>query len=566
MARRLVVLLVSLIVASPAFAFQVYGGSRRMNPAYKTFKFYITSTYYDYASDGQLPITAIHIDGVTAALKILAEKSDVEGLSFEYAGTYEYASLSADQRIADSDAVYDHAIFFDFTSNDFWGRDGFPTAGGAGKMSPSSEGLRAGGLVQMNSDYLNFIHPDVNMASIVMHETLHIFGLDHSTTSSSVMAYTEFWYPTLSADDVIGLRQIYGGGPDTSVQVTTTLSSAPAPGVEVVLIDPALGTAVTVIADHEAVALVKHLEPKDYIIGVRELTPTGPCFEEPTRGFLTTFVAVSGVTNDPSLAKHIAVAAGAPVEITIPLIPGVKKFDCHFGRATALSDAACNASSFNPPTGNENCYLHMTKPGTHYEMLGENDVSLTHHKTVTDINDAAHARIEMRAFGSEQHLSFLKYAIDPEFDNYQRIELDVGANTAFGVQAALCTADGEFALVSSFIEVQEFGGALTNKLLLPQHAEELENYRGDRNYGQHIRPGETPGSGARPPNVKGSGGVGGAGAGAGGDDSGQGKEKKKWYQCGVVDASAARFGYGLLFVFLLPLLLVGVKSRGIGKR
>lgn len=108
------------------------------------------------------------------------------------------------------------------------------------KSTQSGE-KNAGGIVKLNSDYINFIHPKSNLSLFIIHEFLHILGLDHSTVSSSIMAYTEFWYPTLSADDILGLQNIYGIGPSTTLSVGASLWGNAAKGIEVVAINAASG-------------------------------------------------------------------------------------------------------------------------------------------------------------------------------------------------------------------------------------------------------------------------------------------------------------------------------------
>lgn len=568
--RRAIVFVLSLLItvslAPAAAAFQLYGGEKRINPAYKSFKYYISSTYYDFNSDGQRPITPIHIEGIAKSLAILTSKAGVDGLAFEYAGTFDYPSVAERNRQSESDDAFDRTIFFDFTSEELWGRSGVPTAGASPKRSPASGGLRAGGVVRFNSDFLNFLHPNGNLSSIVMHETLHILGLDHSTISSSVMAYTEFWYPTLSADDVLALRQIYGTGPDTSITVRPSLSGVPARGVEVVLIDPDTGVTATVVADANGIGTIAHIDPKAYLVAARELTPTGPCFDEPTRGFLTTFAGEGEPTNDPAAARRIEVEVGAPVELDLALIPGIKKFDCHFGRATAISDLGCGSSTIsNTANGREVCYMHMARPGVAFELLVENDVSLFHHNTVTDITSPAHARLTVKPAGNEQALTFKSAAIAPDFGNFMRASIEIGANAAPGVQAAYCAADGETALISSFIEVQDFGGGLVNALLLPDLAAEMETYRGNLNYGQMVRPGETPGVGTRPPNVAGTSVGAGNLPGASSTNEPESKTKKKGL-CGVAGEGNATSSAALLLMLLTPLLALPAAGARSPKR
>lgn len=496
----------SFLVSHSALGYQLYTPENRIDPAIKDFTFYISSTFYDFKTDSQQPITSIHIEGVKKALEILSSKAQTAGvnLSFSYGGTFDYNSVGERNRTVAQDDSYHAALFYDFTSNELWGRQFVPSASASGKKSPSSNGKRSGGVIRLNSDFLNFLHPDVNMSSSIVHETMHVFGLDHSTVSSAAMAYTEFWYPTLSADDLLGLQNVFGVGPDTEVTVTARFSGAAAPGVEVVLIDAVSGVSYVAMTNSSGSVTVERVPAGNYLLGIRELTPTGPCFENPTRGFLTTFVSQTGVTNSPSSARVISVQENVPQTFSVDLLVGKKKFDCHFGRATALSASSCGGNKSLNPNGNENCFLHMTNKSVVYPLLAENDVSISHHHTDTDKTSAAHNVMTFQPMGTSSGLVFRDViGVDTKYGNNSKMELEVKSTASNGTQAALCTDGQEFALVSSFIEVQNFGGGTSNKILMPELATEMQPWAElPRNFGQHLRPGDaSPGIGPRPSNV-----------------------------------------------------------------
>ena len=557
---------------------QIYqSDADKIEPTYKSFTYYISNTYYEFFDDDNIAITQMHIDGIHASLDILTEKAAAIGLnlSFTYGGTYDVATAlgpNGDQNYSSMD--FDGVLYFDFTSEQLWGRQWVASASADGRTAPGHS-KRTGGVVRFNSDFLNWVHPDVNMSSSVIHEILHIFGVDHSTTSSAIMAYTEFWYPTLSADDLMALRQVYELGPDTELNVTVTKSGQAAPGVEVVVIDPVTGSATQVVANTQGIASLKHLPVGNYLVGVRELTPTGPCFEEPTRGFLTTYYHATTATNDVANAGTVNVASGSVSNITIPVIVGTKRFDCHYARATALSDAACNANSFGANTFDESCWLHMAKASSRFTPLIINDLTTYNHSTDTNTESGAHSGLTLTPMGSENGVAAAirvhSTELVTDLGNHHKIDLDIGISTTPGVKAAYCEdSTGEQALIGSLIEVQDFGSSLTNKHLLPTLAADFSTVRGPRNFGQFLRAADSnPSSGPRPPNdaqawaAAADAGYGSYGSGSMGSSGGGSKkeEDKKWYQCGTIHGVGTSASMWLMWVLFAAPAVCGATRR-----
>jgi hypothetical protein len=566
-----VILVAALMISwSRADAFQLYSTDRRIDPEIKSFKYYVSSTYYDFIADENLPITAIHIAGLKKSLNILKEKSALVGIefSFEYVGTYDIADAKIDYSGTTSygDFDFDRKIYFDFTSTELWGRQYVPSASADSRESPSKPGKISGGVVRLNSDFLNYIHPAVNMSRTIIHEVLHILGFDHSTTSSSIMAYTEFWYPTLSADDLIGLQNLYNVGNGSEINISITKSGSPAPGVEVAVIDSTTGVAYTVIADSKGTAQIRHIPSGNYLVAVRELTPTGPCFEDPTRGFLATFLKGSGaVTNDPNEAAVIGIQPGVSQSFDIPVIVGKKRFDCHYATATAYSDEDCNANSFSANTYEEKCWIHMSKTGTRFKPLITNDLVTRNHSTDTDLNSGAHPHIQIAPIGSASGLIFHNTILDADLQNYHRSDFEIETSAADGIHAATCYEGGEFALMTSLIEVQDFGSSATNAHLLPEHAADMEAHRTYINFGTFLRPGDAnPGTGPRPINDPATlerGRTGGTVATEATEPAERKKGKKEFWQCGSIGNVSATGTVNATAVALLLFPLAFVRRR-----
>lgn len=224
-------------------------------------------------------------------------------------------------------------------------------------------------------------------------------------------------------------------------------------------------------------------------------------------------------TNTPSQATQLTFSAGSSHTISLSLIAGKKRFDCHYGDAVALSSQTCNSDFFGSPTFQEKCYLHMTTAGIRFPLLGENDKSILSHKTDTDPNSQAYTNVLYQPVGTSPGLVFHSYASLADWRNKNYIDLEVLPTAATGTHAALCTEGGETALVSSFIEVQEFGGSLNNSRLLPDLVGEMDAFASmptklwrihatwrlaTRNWKQTKRYDDEP------------------------------KKKKKWFECGAI--------------------------------
>ncbi len=157
--------------------------SRHVPVDYKTFTYFISETYRDFASEQQTPITKVHTELVKMAFHILERDSGIPGLTFTFGGTYKDAPLD--------NAAYDKKIYVDFTAIALVAVGSNAAGAGEYRPSPTDASLSIGGRILLNSDFLPFNHPLGNTISTIMHETMHILGLDHSQAAESIMNYRE---------------------------------------------------------------------------------------------------------------------------------------------------------------------------------------------------------------------------------------------------------------------------------------------------------------------------------------------------------------------------------------
>jgi hypothetical protein len=214
----------------------------------------------------------------------------------------------------------------------------------------------------------------------------------------------------------------------------------------------------------------------------------------------------------------------------------------------------------------------MTKPGSRFTPLVENDLSVFAHKTDTDLQSGAHAGLSVVPVGTSPSFTIHKTELLPDVGNFTRIDLDIHDDAPAGIQVAMCTDGSENALIGSFIEVQDFGGALNNKLMMPDLSDELGAVKGPRNFGTYLRAADqNPGSGPRPSNDSsawnsankdGYGGVGNVPASVVVDEKNE-KESKKWYQsCGTIDRHRVAATPVLAIIMLLiPAVLFSMRER-----
>ncbi len=94
---------------------------------------------------------------------------------------------------------------------------------------PSSSSTK-GGDITISPAYTYHIGSNIDLYSVLLHESGHSLGLDHSTLSSAVMYPTIMGvYSGLSADDIAGIQAIYGARKQDSYDTAApnnTLSSA----------------------------------------------------------------------------------------------------------------------------------------------------------------------------------------------------------------------------------------------------------------------------------------------------------------------------------------------------
>jgi hypothetical protein len=467
-----------LSTGSTCFGFQTYYGEDfkpQVNPDVRSFQFYISPTYWDLMAGREKPTTEFLVESTKYAFSIIERDLQHLGLTFSFAGFKDVDAL----RQRSSGLEFERKIYIDYSSrlftlspNDFAGR--------AYTIKVNSTDVYAsGGIVHMSGKKINWHHPLVENFSTVIHEVLHIIGVGHSTNASSLMAYTENWQPRLSKDDIAAANTVYRYTEEgAQVTVNAKLNDVAAAGVETVWIDITTGKSQVSVTDANGMAKVVGLEAGRYYLAARELTPTGPCFSKPTQGFLSSFyVSPTSSTNQLGSATPISVAEGSQAAFELKLVPGQKKFDCHY-----IASIWCQTQS--------DCVANRLKPGASGRANIMNDLSTTHHKTDTNILSGLHSSIVLSSIGSSSPLLFgttilgdgeTPADIGYNLLNYSVADLDVASDAEENTYAALCTAGGETALMSSTIEIMDDAAFMTNEDLWPQFADQFTASDAPRN-------------------------------------------------------------------------------------
>lgn len=447
-----------------AEAFQLY--TRKgyfngpMSPEIKDFVFYISSTYHSFQTKTQTKTTEVQYAQIRHALSILEQESGV-GLKFYFGGYFDALSMKNNLRDA-SNAMFDKRIYFDLTGSDWTGEATATTSEHAGASQASGILSKlpyyTGGAEFTNSKLFDLNHPRTNLTSVYLHEVLHIIGLDHSTAVDSRMSYNNPTWEGISEDDRLGLYQIYGGPFRNEISVTATLDGIEAPGTEIVFVNTLTGkSTITFTSYTSAVAHFKSLEPGTYWVVGREMTPTGPCFIDPTRGFLTSFyVNDSSSTNIPNNAAKIEVTNDSVLNIKLNLIKGVKRFDCYQAFPTADSRIENVKDKFNSFTAKPSAYVI----GTLYTDKNTLDKI---HVTSTNVNSGLHSSIHVSSIGENPGIDVLssvwgkpQAAWDTtNWPDATILELSVSETAKPGTYSALCEAGGEYALSAAIYNVRD---------------------------------------------------------------------------------------------------------------
>lgn len=506
----LVALTATLGVSKQGNALQLYTHPNAVNemfhPEYKKLTFYLSDSAWNFQKGQLTPTNGLHVAIFQRALDVLASQSGVEGLKFQYGGTFNSKALRAGGYGEDA---YHKRLYFDLTTTDWSGASGTSSDGStwgehAGYASPRSSsksgGYYSGGYEHMNGKQHDIVHPRHNFTGTIIHETLHILGLDHSANAAARMSYMNPVWEGLGGDDVLGLAQIFGGRFNTKIKLHTKLEGADAAEVEVILIDATTGKTFNIItAQKVGTATLKHVPPGSYYLAAREITPTGPCYSNPAKGFLTTFyVSDTQTTNRPSEATLVNLEEGKETSATINLIKGKKKFDCYYSSAMWASWWS------NTPSQVIALYQSAVPSAKYLVSLETNNSHWFPTGKEPDIeeNSDSYKRIELAPIGSSPPLKItdVEYRASetsPEqFLNYATLEV---ANTASeGSYAAVCYADGEYALSTTFVEVRNNVRAeQTNAELFP----EMQSFMSDSNAPKTIfegKPSQNKGEGKKP--------------------------------------------------------------------
>lgn len=140
------------------------------------------------------------------------------------------------------------------------------------------------------------------------------------------------------------------------------LAGLAARGVEVDLIDQSNVKSYVTVSDPDGDAVIEHVPPGTYLIGARELTPNGPCYNgTPSSGFLTTFYQDDQTsTNDPAAAASVVIGEQTERVLDMLLIKSRKKFDCYFVDPGLNGVSACITQG--KPV---DCFESLVHPGVH---------------------------------------------------------------------------------------------------------------------------------------------------------------------------------------------------------
>lgn len=478
----------ALCMSVRAMAFQTYTGEDghpQIDPSIKNFTFYISPTYWSLSKGLELPINEFIVESTKDAMEVIERDLGHLGVTLTYGGLFDTDRL----RDKTGGSEFYGKIYLDYSSRTFVSMPG-AFAGVARQMRMNAgDSYNIGGIVYFNGKNLNYNHPLGENYRTPIHEALHVLGIGHSTNSSSLMAYTENWQPRLSRDDISAAESVYGVESGSSATVSVTKAGSAAMGVEVVWIRKDDGRSQITVTDSAGVAVVKGLAAGDYYIGVRELTPTGPCFATPTQGFLTSFyVSDTESTNSLGEATVVSLDTASTVSYSVPVIVGTKKYDCHYvGAFWCRDESMCGRARF--------------APGASGRANFQNDLSATHHQTDTDTSSGVHADIQVSTIGTTSPFTIGTSMLgdDSQADvgynllNYTSNNLSIAENATEGNYAMLCEAGGETSLVSSALEVMTGAGYFDNSEVWPQYIAQMDDASAPRNY-QELKAQDKPSS------------------------------------------------------------------------
>ncbi|MCX6118423.1 MAG: hypothetical protein NT027_12845 [Proteobacteria bacterium] len=464
-----ILILVLSFQTDRAFAFQTYfgeDGSPQVNPDVKDFDYYLSPTYWDLFSNREKPITEFLVQATKDSIAFLEHDMAHIGVRFHFAGFKDIDSLNN----KNGGEEFDRKIYIDWASRDFQQVMGmFGGSARIVKVNPSDT-YASGGRFHLNGKLLNFHHPRTQFYTLIVHELFHVLGVGHSTNPASLMAYTETWQPRFSFDDQVALSTIYRVSTGVAPKVTVTMDSVAASGIELHWIDTTTGKSQSVITNRSGEAKIYGLNPGTYYLVGRELTPTGPCFSNPTKGFLSTFyVSDTASSNELSQAKRLTLSEGAAPEFKLNLIKGTKKFECH-----NLASIWCKDS--------ERCARTRISPGSEGRANFQNDLSTTHHQTQTDLNSGAHSSIVVSKIGDRSPFTIgttiLGDGVTPasigyNLKDFSVADFAVGAGAEEGSYAGICQAAGQTSVMGSMIEIMNDARWVFNSDQWPEYLDQM---------------------------------------------------------------------------------------------
>jgi len=147
----------------------------------------------------------------------------------------------------------------------------------------------------------------------------------------------EEWQVFSTLDDEDAVRQLYPsaqarGG---ALEVSAVLRGVPAGQVEIALVDAVTGIGRFQVTSAQGRARFAFVPLGRYLVAGREVIPTGPCdFNDRPKHFLTSFYAGAQSSNDPAKATPVEITE-QKTAIQLPLIEGMKRFDCYYGYSGA---------------------------------------------------------------------------------------------------------------------------------------------------------------------------------------------------------------------------------------
>jgi hypothetical protein len=479
-------LLLTSLLSMDAFAFQAFTyqteNEARLPKSYRKYVWYVTDTYFDFQSQSQKPVNPLVIAIWQRSFDVLAEQSGVAGLAYQFGGTY---NIGTDKFVSSIKGL-EHTIYVDLTGNEWKGEVGEHAGLAEPSFSKVHDGFLAGGTERFNTKMFDIVHPDINVGEIITHEQGHLLGLDHSTFASARMAYTNPTWEGIGDDDRRGLMHLFGEGDDTEVNVTSFMNGELAQGVEVVFINATTGQSFGFITSvNYAKGAMRGIPAGDYYVAGRELTPTGPCFSNPTNGFLTSFyISDEQSSNAISAAAVVSVTTGDVVNLKLNLIQGKKRFDCYYAVARHTSTKNANAQVMAESNGFHLAFGNTVRQGAFAGSSLYTDLVVSESKrTDTDINSGLHPSLVVRTIGAGHPLSISSQGYDTALDDAYReiakgwgegkltlFEGQYSEDAELGSYAAYCEADGETALMSQMIELREtVDEALSNDELFPEY-------------------------------------------------------------------------------------------------